>query len=126
MYGWHRRGNEDDWKAFKVKYKTAEYCKDCHTANYEALRQSPHAVIQCENCHGPALDHPSEPARLTIDRSREQCLRCHFPLPYPTSARADIRGVDPALHNPGIECALCHNPHRPNLGGPPKTKGSTL
>ena len=30
MYGWHRRGNEEDWKKIKVKYQGKEYCKDCH------------------------------------------------------------------------------------------------
>lgn len=118
MYGWHRKGNEDEWKAFKVKYQfNNEYCKDCHGDKYETLMRSPHAVINCENCHGPAVEHPSDPAKLKIDKSREQCLRCHYPLPYPTSGRANIRGVDPQKHNPGVECSMCHNPHKPDTRG---------
>lgn len=116
MYGFHRKSNEEDWKAFKVKYKfDNEYCKDCHSDKYDSIMQTAHAIINCENCHGPALDHPSNPPKLAIDRSRAQCLRCHYPLPYPTSARANIRGVDPATHNPDIECSTCHNPHNPSL-----------
>lgn len=117
MYGWHRKSNEEDWKAFKVKYQTKEYCKDCHEDKYSLINQTPHAIIQCENCHGPAIDHPSDPPKLSIDKSREQCLRCHYPLPYPTSGRANIRGVEPDKHNPDIECVMCHNPHRPSLEG---------
>lgn len=117
MYGWHRKGNEEEWKGIKVKYNTSEYCKDCHSDKYSSIMKTPHAIIQCENCHGPAIDHPSDPPKLTIDRSSQLCLRCHFPLPYPTSGRANIRGVDPEKHNPGIECSMCHNPHNPNLEG---------
>lgn len=117
MYGWHRKGNVEDWKKIKVKYQGADYCKDCHDKNYGDIRKSPHKSIQCENCHGPAIDHPGEPPKLAIDRSRQQCLRCHYPLPYPTSGRSRIRGIDPITHNPDIECSNCHNPHLPNLGG---------
>ncbi len=117
MYGWHRKGDEETWKNFKVKYQGAEYCSGCHEQKYKDLLRTPHKAIQCENCHGPALDHPSEPPRLTIDKSRQLCLRCHFPLAYPSSGRARIKGVDPDVHNPGKECSLCHDPHHPNLEG---------
>ncbi len=117
MYGWYRKGNEEDWKKITVKYKSEEYCKDCHKDKYESIMQTPHAIIQCENCHGPAMDHPSDPPKLKIDKSRELCLRCHYPLPYPTSGRANIRGIDPEKHNPGVECSMCHNPHKPTLEG---------
>ncbi len=116
MYGWHRKGNEEDWKNFKVKYQGKEYCKDCHSDKYDSINKTPHRIIQCENCHGPAIDHPSDPPKLTIDRSRALCLRCHFPLPYPSSGRANIRSIDPEQHNPGMECCTCHNPHNPMEG----------
>jgi predicted CXXCH cytochrome family protein len=116
MYGWHRAGNEAEWKAFEVKFKTAEYCKGCHSDNYASIKQSPHARINCENCHGPARNHPQNPPKLKIDRSRALCLRCHFALPYPNNARSQIPGIDPDKHNPGIECATCHNPHKPTEG----------
>ncbi len=116
MYGWHRKANEDEWKAFKIKYKFDNgYCGNCHSEQYDKLSQSPHAIINCENCHGPALEHPSQPEKLTIDRSRQHCLRCHSYLPYPTSNRKDIKGIDPESHNPDIECSMCHNPHNPDL-----------
>lgn len=123
MYGWHRGGNVEEWKQFKVKYQGTEYCKDCHEKNYSSIKKTPHQIIPCEDCHGPAgtpegIIHydPDKRPKLAIDKSRAQCLRCHFPLPYPTSLRAKIKGVDPDKHNPGIECSSCHNPHNPMEG----------
>ncbi len=117
MYGWYNKADENYWKEFKVKYRGKDYCKDCHSDKVESIDKTPHAIIQCENCHGPAIDHPENPAKLTIDKGRGQCLRCHSYLPYPTSDRANIRGIDPDNHNPGIECVTCHNPHKPSLEG---------
>ena len=114
-FAWHRAGNEQDWKNVTVKYAGSETCAACHVENATAIKTSFHAPIQCENCHGPKLDHPADPAKLPIDTSRAQCLRCHFPLAYPTSGRAAILSVDPVEHNPDIDCVVCHNPHHPNL-----------
>jgi predicted CXXCH cytochrome family protein len=116
MYGWHRKADEEFWKNFKVKYRGSEYCKDCHSENYNKLMQSPHVIIPCEDCHSPAIDHPENPPKLEVNKSRELCLRCHYPLPYPTSGRANIPSIDPEKHNPGIECVMCHNPHNPLEG----------
>jgi len=117
MYGWHREGNIQEWKDVQVKYQGSDYCNSCHPDKVEIISMTPHAVIQCENCHGPAIDHPSDPPKLEIDRSRGQCLRCHAALIYPSSGRSDIRGIDPDTHNPDMECVMCHNPHKPGLEG---------
>ncbi|KAF0219650.1 MAG: hypothetical protein FD174_1905 [Geobacteraceae bacterium] len=113
MYGWHRKSDETYWKNFKVKYKTSEYCKGCHEDKYADIKGSPHGNIMCENCHGPALGHPADPPTLTIDRSRELCVRCHSYLPYKTSGRGKIRGINPETHYPEAECVMCHYPHNP-------------
>lgn len=115
MYGWYRQGNLSEWKEQKVKYRTSGTCSECHDDRTSALAASPHAAIPCENCHGPALDHPEKPEKLSIDRSRDLCLRCHTLLPYPSSGRSNIAGIDPNAHNPGEECSGCHDPHHPNL-----------
>ena len=114
MYSYHRKGSETDWENFKVKYKGKQYCADCHE-EYAKNMSSPHKIIQCENCHGPATDHPDVVEKLPIDRARELCLRCHAKLQYPTSMRGDIKGIDPLTHNPGQGCFKCHDPHHPNL-----------
>ena len=115
MYSYHRKSSEDEWRAFKVKYQSKEYCGECHEEKYESNMASKHKVIQCENCHGPALEHPEEPEKLVIDRRRAQCLRCHAYLPYPTSFRAKMKGIVSAEHNDGEPCAECHDPHSPDL-----------
>jgi len=114
-YGFHRKGSIDDWKSFKVKYRGKEYCRDCHEEKVAENMSSPHKVIECENCHGPAVDHPDNPAKLAIDRTRALCLRCHAALPYPQSHRAEMPAIDPDAHNPKQACVECHNPHNPNL-----------
>ncbi|GAM09168.1 hypothetical protein OR1_01442 [Geobacter sp. OR-1] len=113
MYGWHRKGNEADWKNISVKYRTTEYCRQCHRDKYEDIRNSPHGSIMCENCHGPAMNHPQDPRSLEINRSRALCVRCHFKLPYSASRRGSIKGINPATHHPEVECVLCHYPHNP-------------
>jgi predicted CXXCH cytochrome family protein len=117
MYGWYRNSNIEDWKKVTVKYQGKEYCTTCHPDKTESIDRTPLAFIQCENCHGPALEHPSDPPKLAVDRSRDQCLRCHAKLVYPSSGRAQIRGIDPDKHNPDVECVMCHNPHKPSLEG---------
>ena len=100
-FGFHRLSNEQAWKDFPDKVKP--------------WADSAHGTIPCENCHGAAFDHPEKPAKLTVDRSRGQCLRCHTKLYMPGSGRNDIPGIDPEQHNAGTECAECHNPHNPSL-----------
>ena len=114
-YGWYRGLSVGDWKWLPIKYQGRESCAECHRKQVVSIRDMPHASIQCENCHGPALDHPSDPAKLTIDTTRELCLRCHASLPYPSSARGGLRSIDPATHNPGQPCVECHSPHQPTL-----------
>lgn len=115
-FAFYRAGAIDDWKAFPVKYKGTQVCAECHDDKAAEHQSSKHHNIQCENCHGPALGHPDNPEKLPIDRSRELCLRCHADLGYPaSSARSNIPAIDPAEHNPGEQCADCHNPHKPNL-----------
>jgi predicted CXXCH cytochrome family protein len=114
-YGWYRERSVADWKWAAIKYQGRDFCAECHRDEAGGIRDMPHASIECENCHGPALGHPDDPARLAVDTRRELCLRCHARLPYPSSARGGLRSIDPATHNPDRPCVECHLPHQPTL-----------
>jgi len=113
MYGWHRKSNEEEWKGFPIKFRGRQYCKDCHQSEFSSIIESPHFIIECENCHGLSGRHPEDPQTLSIERSPEHCLRCHARLPYPQTLRAEIKGIEPERHNKGTPCIICHNPHSP-------------
>lgn len=121
MYSYHNKDNEEVWKNQPLKYrdtgkqKMHEYCAECHGDVVDVRTEDLHGIIPCENCHGPALDHPNEPELLVIIRDRDQCLRCHTLLPYTTSERKRIPGIDPKEHNVDETCVDCHDPHNPRL-----------
>ncbi len=117
MYGTHRKGSIDDWKSMTVKYKGSETCKECHSDRFAEHASGAHAVISCENCHGPRGEHPENPPKLVIDKSRALCIRCHAKLPYPGSPRGSLPGIDPETHNTGLDCVTCHSPHKPQIPG---------
>lgn len=121
-YQWHRVANEQEWKTYKIKYQGSASCSDCHSEQCEKIGASMHAKIQCENCHGPAIDHPDKPAKLPIDRGRGLCLRCHASLPYRPLVYAELpkktvqlKMQNPEEHNAGMECVTCHDPHKAEL-----------
>lgn len=116
-FGYHRLSNEQEWKDFPAKYQGSAFCADCHDEKSARIAASGHAVIPCEDCHGAAFDHPETPEKLTIDRRRELCLRCHAQLTTPSSQRSDLPGIDATEHNTGMMCVDCHDPHNPSLEG---------
>jgi hypothetical protein len=115
MFGFHRLGNEAEWKAEPVMYMGTDYCAGCHEDKAERHGGSSHYMIQCENCHGPGAGHPDEIKRIEAETQRGLCLRCHAALPYPDSGRAVIPGIEPDEHYPGNDCVYCHNPHDPAM-----------
>ena len=114
-FGYHRLGNEQEWKDFPSAYQYSDYCAGCHGDKVETVGRSMHGMIACENCHGAAGNHPVDPPKLVIDSSRELCVRCHAELVMPSSDRDRLPGINPQTHNAGIECSVCHNPHNPSL-----------
>ena len=114
-FGFHRLSNEQEWQAYPAKYRDSGYCNECHEEKVESWAVSAHGTIPCENCHGAAFNHPDDPEKLVVDRSRGQCLRCHAQLNMPGSGRNDLPGIDASQHNPGDACSDCHNPHNPSL-----------
>jgi predicted CXXCH cytochrome family protein len=112
-YGYHRLSSLQDWKDVSVKHQGRDYCAGCHQDNIQSLQGSVHAPVQCENCHGPGANHPGVVPKLTIDTSRELCLRCHASLGYPNSNRGAMPSIVDRRHMRRRECSKCHDPHNP-------------
>jgi predicted CXXCH cytochrome family protein len=124
-YQWHRVANEQEWKDFKVKHQGNSYCKGCHSDQDARVAASDHAKVQCENCHGAAFNHPENPKKLSIDKGRGLCLRCHASLQYRPATYAELlqqenrpqpismlKMINPDTHNPDMACVSCHDAHK--------------
>lgn len=117
-FGYYRKSNENEWKSLPANYVETEGCDACHPQQASEHRVSAHAIIPCENCHGPGAGHPSAKLmKLNIDREKAPCLRCHEKLAYPTSQRAQLPGIRSSEHFSDFPCVQCHNPHKPSLQG---------
>lgn len=117
-YGYHRKSNEEEWKNLPAQFIGNQACDNCHKPESSLHSGSLHAIIPCENCHGPGANHPGPKAmKLSIDRDRSLCLRCHQKLAYPTSKRGTLKGIQSDQHFKDFPCVQCHNPHKPNLQG---------
>ena len=112
-YGYHRLSNIQEWKDFPVKYQGRESCEECHEENLAALNSSTHQAVECENCHGPSIDHPDPNEYLPLEKERTLCLRCHAFLDYPNSDRGALVSIADRTHKRRYECVKCHNPHDP-------------
>lgn len=112
-YGYHRLSNIQEWKNFPVKYRGRETCVECHEEHVQKLDASSHAAVECENCHGPSVNHPDDVEILPINTKRELCLRCHAFLDYPNSDRGQLVSIENKRHKRRHECIKCHNPHDP-------------
>ncbi len=112
-YGYYRLSNIQEWKDFPVKYRGRESCVECHEENVNKLNSSTHEPVECENCHGPSVNHPDDEEFLPLNKSRELCLRCHAFLEYPNSARGELLSIEDRRHKRRYECVKCHNPHDP-------------
>src|SRR5450756_628577 len=73
-YGLYRTGAIEDWKKVTVKYQGNESCKACHQDVFDKMASYPHVIIQCENCHGPALKHPRSPCLLYTSDAADDLL----------------------------------------------------
>lgn len=117
-YQWHRVDNVREWQDWPVGHRGNLYCRSCHGNQYQLHSEHGHAGLLCESCHGPAGEHPSEPTRLTIDRGRDLCLRCHAHLPYRPAGYGGVANneltlkmIRPEEHHPTMNCTQCHNVH---------------
>jgi predicted CXXCH cytochrome family protein len=95
--GWEDTGHADAWNVLQASGHAADYCEGCHTvgqngnvvavaAGHEATGEERYYDVQCEACHGPGLEHVSNPKDETVplaplnvgaDADFPGCGECH-------------------------------------------------
>ena len=133
-------GHQRDWSssAHSEAYATlvnsghsAPTCFGCHTvsergndaagpAGWNVTPDSAYHNVQCESCHGPGLNHVSEPdapgnvplAHLSVADSTNSCASCHSGAHQPFVEEWSQSGhgtvVDHAVSSTSTSCVNCH------------------
>lgn len=93
---WETSGHADAWAGLQDSGHAQEFCEGCHTVNelgnvatdaagYNATGEDRYHDVQCESCHGPGLDHvtnpndgnvPLAPMAVSVDGTLG-CGQCH-------------------------------------------------
>lgn len=126
-------------------YKGARSCESCHRRIFDHWSASAHRV-QCEDCHGPAGEHPRTGAPpLPVDPDTHQvlmhgryrladgrmqvptdtahlCLQCHASIAGRPAAQPQVRARE---HAGAQQCAACHDVHSPQIVFPPVPKAAS-
>jgi hypothetical protein len=100
-------------------------CIPCHTVGYNGTNADPAldnggydetAVarlqgVQCENCHGPGSEHPTDFASVKVVLKAEMCGQCHNGPHHPTFDEWSSAGHNSVIVSPSTNasCAKCHN-----------------
>ena len=94
--------------------RTPEQCGACHGQIARAKAVSPHALLECTQCHKAEKQHYTAPhlSRPSIPSSRAFCGQCHAP---DAGGAKQIPRVDMAAHGARYVCWQCHYPHFPEL-----------
>ncbi len=91
---WEETAHAHAWATLQESGHPASYCNPCHTVGYEGefgnsgYDEAPidkFVDVQCENCHGPASEHPGNPGGGTIQVtfSADMCATCHEGTHHP-------------------------------------------
>lgn len=89
-------------------------CGACHTKITRTTVLSPHALLECTQCHTTPAEHRVNPRgwKPSKPSSREDCGKCH---------NKDVDGdkfiprINLATHEEGYLCWQCHYPHYPEV-----------
>ncbi len=125
-------------------YQGARSCAACHRVIFDQWSASAHHV-QCEDCHGPAGEHPrmgAPPLRVDPDthqvlmHSRYRlaagrmlvpsdtahlCLQCHASIAGRPTAQPQVAASE---HAGTQQCVACHDVHSPQIVFPTVPKAA--
>ena len=98
------------WADRTVRYGVSQ-CANCHIEHVATVATSRHAIVSCELCHAPTVDHPGKDpsvvAALPASDSAT-CVACHEKV---GGRPATLPEVEVIFHYPAVDCLLCHDPH---------------
>jgi hypothetical protein len=111
-YGHYRGGSLTENMDRPLNYAGSQPCADCHEEKHRLWSSSKHKTVNCEDCHGALRKHTEDPSSVKPRKpaGRDFCLLCHAKNVSKPGNFPQIRSWE---HNPGLNCADCHNPHNP-------------
>ena len=92
--------------------RNPDRCSACHASIARTKALSPHALLECKQCHQVAPEHFSTPrlALPTKPKARKDCSKCHS---RSAESAEGIPRSDAEQHGEGYLCRQCHYPHYP-------------
>lgn len=125
---WEGSQHADAWATLEESGAAQAFCEGCHTvgqngnlieepAGWEATGEDRYHDVQCESCHGPGLDHVTDPeasqpyASLLVGLDLTQgCGECHQGThhPFVEEWSQSAHGTVNAYPAGRAECESCH------------------
>jgi predicted CXXCH cytochrome family protein len=132
---WAQTAHADAYATLDNSDGAQAFCYSCHTvsangnsaglagqpAGWDVSPDSAYRNVQCESCHGPGLEHVTNPTSLnvplayvTVADTAASCAACHNGVHHPyveqweQSAHATFRPGSPG-ENTESGCVTCHN-----------------
>jgi hypothetical protein len=95
----------------------SEKCAECHDAEYEIWKETPHALHAFESltvAYAQKSDDPSMAQRVRVDRIHDpECINCHttgWDAQDVVRFESGFTGVETTPHLMGVHCESCHGP----------------
>lgn len=129
---WEETAHAGAWATLQGSGDAADYCEGCHTvghlgsvasdpdAGFATARETRYVDVQCESCHGPGLEHVSNPVAIKPLASFEAavdaqngCGECHEGTHHPFVEQwaESAHGAGPHTEyasNISSSCKACH------------------
>lgn len=118
QFGVYRGDAVVELAAGAPQFRGPAYCEACHADRHTEWTAGAHRGVKCEVCHGAAREHPVDSALPIPTNTIKLCTVCHEAMPArPASQPQIVVAEHPFKHDGALQCATCHNPHSPAIGG---------